>query len=53
MKLQVKVLSSEKSVNLKEKNTSFGKSLMNVRNIKGPSIEPYQTPELTKNFKVS
>ena len=45
LKLQVEVRSSAKRVNLK-KIEHFGKSLMNMRKSRGPSIEPRGTPDL-------
>ena len=44
-KLQIKGLSSAKRVNF-TKNEHFGKSLRNMRYNRGPSIEPWGTPEL-------
>ena len=38
LKLEVKVLSSAKSVNLKNLE-HFGKSFMNIRNNRGPSVK--------------
>ena len=45
LKLEVKVLSSAKRVNL-TKFEHVDKSLMNIRNRRGPSMGPHGTPDV-------